>query len=70
MTARTCRVRFRKVEALAIWIVLAVDRNKSRDTKTAKVFLANFRTWALRCNHDDGDVFADLHAFFNDVEAV
>ena len=70
MTARACCIRFSQFEAFAVRIVLSVNCNQCGDTKAAEVFLTYFGTGALRRNHDDSDVFTNLHAFFNDVEAV
>ena len=70
MATRASRVGLSKLKAFAVRIVLAVNRNQCWDTKAAEIFLTHFGTWALRRNHDDRDVFTNLHALFNDVEAV
>jgi len=46
-----------------------VHRNERRHTKAAHVLGANFGARALRGDHDDGDVVADLHALFDEREA-
>src|SRR5690606_8804751 len=63
-------VGFRDFEAIAVWIVFAVNGDQGRYAETTFVFFTYFGARAFRGNHDDGDVFADLHAFFNDVETV
>ena len=70
MAARTGRIRFSEFEAFAVGVVFTVNRDQRRDTKPAKVFLTHFSTRTLRCNHDDGNVVANLHAFFHNVETV
>ena len=56
--------------AFAFRIVFRVDGDKRRHAETAFVLFTNFGTRALRRHHHHGDVFADLLAHFNDVEAV
>ena len=70
VTARTGSVGLCQLKALSIGVVLTMHGDESGYTKASQVFLANFCTGALRGHHNDGDVFTDLHAFFNDVEAV
>jgi hypothetical protein len=70
VTAGRCRVGLGDFEAVAIRIVFTVNRDQRRYAEAAFVFFAHLGAGAFRRDHDDGNVLADLHAFFNDVEAV
>ncbi len=61
---------FGDVPAFAFRVVFRVNSDQSRYTETTLVFFTDFRTRALRCNHNHSQVRTDLHAFFNNVEAV
>ncbi len=70
MTASTYSVCLSQCQTLAFRIVVFVNGDQCRNTEATNIFCTNFRTRALRCNHDYSQVFTDLHAFFNDVETV
>ena len=70
MTTGTCRVRFRKLEAITVGVVFAVNGDERWNTKATQVLLAHLSAGTFRCDHDDRDVLTHLHAFFNNVEAV
>ena len=70
MSTGAGRVGFCQFKAVAIGIVFTVDSNQCRHTKAAKVLFAHFGAGALRRHHNDGNVIAHLHAFFDDVESV
>ena len=57
-------------DAFAGRIVFTVAGNESGNTKAALVFLAHFGARRLGSDHDDGEVAADLGAFFHDVKSV
>ena len=56
--------------AFAFRIVFRVNRDQRRHAEATFVLFTDFGTRALRCHHHYGDVFTDLLAHFNDVEAV
>ena len=56
--------------AFAFRIVFRVNGDQRRYAETTFVLFAHFGARALRCHHHYGDVFTDLLAHFNDVEAV
>src|SRR6056297_2086795 len=70
MTAGARGVGLGDCQALAAWIVFAVYGNQGRYAETALVFFTDLRSRAFRRYHNDRDVVPDLHAFFNDIEAV
>ncbi len=47
-----------------------MNRDQRWYTETTFVLFTHFSTWALRRYHHHGDVFTDLLAHFNDIEAV
>ncbi len=63
-------VGFRQLQAFAARVVFGVYRNQGGYAEAALVFLAHLGAGALGCDHDDREVFANLHAFFDDVEPV
>src|SRR5690554_5353709 len=70
MAAGAGRIGLGQLQTLAIGVVFHVHGNQGRYTEAALVLFAHFGAGALRRHHDDGNVIADLHAFFHDVEAV
>ena len=70
VTASTSRPCLGDVPAFFFWIILRVYCQQCWNTETTLVLFTYFRAWALWCNHNNRQVFTDLHAFFNDVEAV
>ena len=56
--------------AFAFRIVFRVNGDQRRYAEATFVLFAHFGARALRCHHHHGDVFTDLLAHFNDVEAV
>ena len=70
MPARACRISFSELEALTLRIILEVHGNQGRHAEATQVFLSYLSARALGRHHDHGEIFADLHAFFDDVEAV
>mmetsp|Transcript_29351 Transcript_29351/g.73710 ORF Transcript_29351/g.73710 Transcript_29351/m.73710 type:complete len:406 (-) Transcript_29351:85-1302(-) len=59
-----------EIQSLTLRVVLGVHRDQCRHTEAALVLLADLRAWALRRDHNDCQVVADLHALLDDVEAV
>ena len=70
MAASAHCVGFCQGKAFTFRIVGFVNSDQGGNTETTHVFSAHFRPWALRRHHDDGEVVADLHAFFDDVKTV
>ena len=61
---------FSEFDAFTGRIVFTVAGNESWDAEAALVFLAHFRARRLGSDHDDGEVFANLGAFFDDIKSV
>ena len=59
-----------QLQTFALGVVFHVYGNQCGYAEAALVFLAHFGARALRRYHDHGNVIADLHAFFHDVETV
>ncbi len=58
------------LQTLAPGVVFPMYRDQGGNPETAQVLGAHFRARAFGAHHDHGDVLADLHAFFHQVEAV
>ena len=57
-------------EAFAVGVVVLVDGDEGRHAEATDVLGTHLGAGALGGDHDDGDVVTDLHALFDDVEAV
>ena len=44
--------------------------DKGRNTKATNIFCANLGAWSLGSHHHNGNVGANLHSFFNNIESV
>ena len=56
--------------AVPVGVIFRVNGNEGGDAKAPFVFFPDFRTRTFRRHHDNGDVFADLHSLFYDIETV
>ena len=70
MGAGAAGIGLGNIPALALGIVLPMDGDQGRHAEAALVLLAHLGAGGFGSHHDHGQVLADLHAFFNDIEAV
>src|SRR5690606_1400863 len=70
MSAGCRSIGLRNLQSVAVRIVLRMDSKQGRYAESTLVLFAYLGAGALGSHHNDGEVFTDLHALFNDVEAV
>ena len=70
MAARAGCIGFCPFQSFAFGIVFEMHCDQSGDAKATQVFFAHFGAGALGGNHDDREIFTNLHPFFHDVKAV
>ena len=54
----------------SFWVIIRMNSNQIRNTKSALEFVPNFCTWTFWSTHNNSNIRANLHTFFNNIESV
>ncbi len=70
VAAGACGIGLGQFQPFAPGIVFPVHGNEGGNTETSFVLFPDFGAGGFGGHHDHGEIFPDLHAFFNNVESV
>ena len=57
-------------QSFTVRVVIFMHSDERGYAKTSFILFPDLGSRTLRGNHDDGNIFPDLHTFFDDIETM